>query len=804
MSSPTAPSSTPPAEATAASELARHGLTAAEVAERVRAGLVNHVPAAPTRTIWQIIRANVLTPVNGIIGSLLVLILIARPGPDALFAGVVVSNTLIGVIQELRAKRALERLAVLNAPRAQVVRDGEVTTVPFEQVVADDVLELRAGDQVVVDGEVLVSHGLELNESLLTGESDPVEKRPGDEVLSGSFVVAGSGRVRATRIGDAAYATTLTAEARRFQLVNSELRAGVNLVLKWLTWIIPPVAVLLTVVLLTTEPEWREAVRGTVAASVAMVPDGLVLLTSIAFIVGVLQLARHRALARELAAVELLARVDVLCLDKTGTITTGEISFSDVEPLDGATREEVETALAALAAADPNPNATLAAIRTRFPQPPDWHVDEVVPFSSARKWSAASFRGKGAYLIGAPEMLLPPGPEGETLRSEVAARAPEGRRLLLLAAADQAPRDHTLPAQRRPLALVVLEDQVRPDAPEILRYFTSQGIALKVISGDHPATVAAVARRAGLPGAGSGYDARDLPDDPEQLAEVLTRHSVFGRVSPHQKQAMVAALQSRGHTVAMTGDGVNDVLALKHADMGIAMGAGSDATRAVAEVVLLDNRFATLPIVLAQGRRVINNIERVANLFVAKATYAVLLTAATVLTQMEYLFLPRHLTLVGTFSIGVPGFFLAMAPNTRRAAPGFIYRVLRFSLPAGLVAGVVTFGLYVWVYSQVDLGHARSAATLTLLGIGLVILARLARPLNWWKVGLVLAMLGSYLVVLFVRPLREFYLLEVPDAPTWVAVGGAIAVAAVVLHVGPKLIPWWRVGDEQQSLPTRE
>lgn len=789
-------------EPAGASELAQRGLTAAEVAQRVRAGLVNHVPSAPTRTLGQIIRANVLTPVNAIIGSLLVVILIARPGPDALFAGVVVSNTLIGVIQELRAKRALERLAVLNAPSAHVVRDGELTAVPFEQVVADEVLELRAGDQVVVDGEVLVSHGLELNESLLTGESDPVEKQPGDEVLSGSFVVAGSGRIRATRIGDAAYATTLTAEARRFRLVNSELRAGVNLVLKWLTWIIPPVAVLLTVVLLATEPQWREAMRGTVAASVAMVPDGLVLLTSIAFIVGILQLARHKALARELASVELLARVDVLCLDKTGTITTGEIAFSEVEPLAGATRAEVEAALAALAAADRNPNATLAAIAARFPESPGWRVEEVVPFSSARKWSAVSFRDRGVFLLGAPEVLLAPGPEAEALRSRIATKAPEGRRLLLLAAADQAPRDHVLPAQRRPLALVVLEDRVRPDAPEILRYFADQGVTLKVISGDHPATVAAVARRAGLPGAESGLDARDLPTDERELAEILERHHVFGRVSPHQKQAMVAALQSRGHTVAMTGDGVNDVLALKHADMGIAMGAGSDATRAVAEVVLLDNRFATLPTVLAQGRRVINNIERVANLFVAKATYGVLLTVATILTQVEFLFLPRHLTLVGTFSIGVPGFFLAMAANSRRAEPGFIYRVLRFSLPAGVVAGLVTFSLYVWVRSTVDVAHARSAATLTLLGIGLVILARLARPLNWWKVGLVAAMLGSYLVVLFVPALREFYLLQVPNAQTWVAVFAAIGLAAAVLHIGPKLIPWWRIGDRQQALPS--
>lgn len=789
---------------TAAGEsLAEHGLSGAQVAERVEAGRVNQVPRAPTRTFGEIVRANVFTPVNAIIGSLFVIILIARPGPDALFAGVVISNALIGIVQELRARRALERLAVLNVALARVVRDGDLEEIPFDQVVADEVIELRPGDQAAVDGEVLAGEGLELNESLLTGEADPVTKGAGDEVLSGSFVVAGSGRIRASRIGAASYATTLAEEARRFRLVDSELRSGVNLVLRWLTWIIPPLAILLLVVLLGFVDEWREAMRDTVAASVAMVPDGLVLLTSIAFIVGILELARRRALARELASVELLARVDILCLDKTGTITTGEISFHDMVALDSASGEEVERALAAVAAADPNPNATLAAIGARFSEPPaGWEPAEVVPFSSARKWSAASFEGRGTYLLGAPEVLG----AGEEARARAREHAAEGRRMVLLAHSAEPPRDGALPAERTPLALVSLEDEVRPDAPEILAFFAAQGVSLRVISGDHPGTVAAVARRAGLPGADQGFDARELPDGEDELADVLERRTVLGRVSPHQKQAMVGALQSRGHTVAMTGDGVNDVLALKDADMGIAMGSGSDAARSVAELVLLDNRFATLPTVLAAGRRVINNIERVANLFVAKATYAVLLTALTIAFTVEFPFLPRQLTLVGTFSIGVPGFFLAMAPNARRAAPGFIYRVLRFSIPAGIVAGLLTFAVYEWLRRDpsFSLADARSAATMVLLGIGLVILARLARPLSWWKLGLVAAMLAGYLVVLYVPLLREFFLLETPTGGIWLAVLAAVAAAAAILDLGPRLISWWGEGDRMQALPPVE
>ena len=785
------------------------GLSAAEVEQRRREGRTNDVPDAPVRTVGQIVRNNVLTPVNAIIGSMFVLIMVAGFPADALFAGVVVSNSVIGIVQELKARRTLHKLAVLSAPRARVVRDGRTQQVGTSEVVADEILELQPGDQVVVDGEVVAARGLEIDESLLTGESDPVDKAPGDDVMSGSFVNAGAGWYRATAIGADSYAARLSEEARRFKLAGSELKGGVNLILRRLTWIIPLATVLLLGRLLATEDRWQEALRGTVAAAVAMVPDGLVLLTSLSFITGVVALARRRALARELASVELLARVDTLCLDKTGTITTGDISFERVELLGAASEAEATGALASLASADPAPNATLAAIVDAVGDPPSgWRLTGSVPFSSARKWAAASFEGRGTFHLGAPDVLLGAGDASDDARARAAAASADGERVLVVTRSGAAePSDEALPTDREPLCLVHLGDTLRSDAAEIFAYFRDQGVDLKVISGDHPATVAAVAHRAGITGAGDGgdpardvavpgrlhppaVDARRLPSEPAELADTLESTTVFGRVDPHQKRAMVHALQSRGRTVAMTGDGVNDVLALKDADMGIAMGTGSSAARAVAQLVLLDNRFATLPRVLAEGRRVINNIERVANLFITKAAYAVLLTLLIGLAGSPFPFLPRHLTLIGTFSVGVPGFFLALAPNHRLVKPGFLRRVLRFSLPAGAVAGVVTFVLYEVVrrLDGVSLDEARTSATMTLLAIGLVILVLISRPLRPWKVGLAAAMAASYGAAMAVPMLREFFELDVPSLGGWlcvvaaVIVGGAGAWGAVELR----------------------
>ncbi|MEO2172431.1 MAG: HAD-IC family P-type ATPase [Acidimicrobiales bacterium] len=764
------------------------GLTTAEVAERIADGRVNDVPDAPVRTTSEIFRANVLTPINAIMGALFALILVAGFPGDALFAGVIVSNSIIGTVQELRARRTLTDLAVLSAPGARVVRDGTATDIDVSGVVADDLLELRPGDQVVVDGVVVDALGLEVDESLLTGEADPVDKAVGDMVLSGSFVAAGTGHVRATGIGSESYAATLAEEARRFSLVDSELRSGVNSILRWLTVIIPPAAGLLLIRLLVTEDLWEEALRGTVAAAVAMVPDGLVLLTSLSFIVGVIALARRRALARELASVELLARVDILCLDKTGTITTGEIAFAGIETIGATTADEAAGAVGAMAAVDPAPNATLAALASAL-DAPDWSATTTVPFSSARKWAAADFDGRATFHLGAPDILLPKG-EWAVARERVAELAETGQRVLVLTRSSAGTCDpETLPAARLPMCLILLEDTVRPEAPEILTWFVEQGVALKVISGDHPATVAAVARRAGVPGADHWIDARDLPDDQEALADAVVAGAVFGRVTPHQKRAIIDALQSRGHTVAMTGDGVNDVLALKDADMGIAMGSGSSASRAVAQLVLLDDQFSTLPRVMAEGRRVINNVERVANLFITKATYAVLLTALVGLFGVPFPFLPKQLTLIGTISVGVPGFFLALAPDASLVRPGFLPRVLRFALPAGTAAAAATFAAYEIVRrSDATLEAARTSATLTLLGISLVILLGISRPLRPWKVGLAGAMGAWYALTMAWSFPRDYFELVIPPTSAWLTAAICTALGSLLVAVLPRLL----------------
>jgi len=790
-------STTDPAASPAPADAPIVGLNDAEVAERVADGRVNERPPGPTRTLGQIVRANVFNPVNGIMLTLFVLILVAGFPQDGLFVGVVVSNAVIGIGQEIKARRELRKLEVLNAPRARVIRDGDVIGVAVDEVVQDDVCDLGPGDQLVVDGDVLTADGLEVDESLLTGESDTVVKAPGDRVLSGSFVVAGGGLARATNVGAASYANKLTVEATEFKLVNSELRAGINAILKWLVIIIPPASALLLWSLWSGDGPWQEALQGTVAAAVAMVPDGLVLLTSLAFVAGVLSLARRKALAKELATVELLARVDTLCLDKTGTITTGEISFGELVPLGDTTSEEAAAMLGAVAHADSRPNPTMSAISGAITRPDDterWATTSVEPFSSARKWAAAGFVDGSCCWLGAPDIVLPD--DADDARARVEQESAAGRRVLALVCSGAGGDPTVLADDRVPVALVLLEDTVRHDAQEILGYFVAQEVQLRIISGDSVATVVAVAERAGVPHTERHVDARTLPDDAEELSVAMGDTVVFGRVTPHQKRAMVQALQRQGHVVGMTGDGVNDVLALKRADMGIAMGSGSSATRAVADLVLLDDSFSTLPKVLGEGRKVINNIERVSNLFVTKAVYAVMLAAVFGLPSLlggdsvEFPLLPRHLTLIGTFSIGVPGFFLALAPNTDLVRPGFLRRVLRFSIPSGIAAGAAASIVYqiARTTDDVDLLEARTATAIALLAVGLVILVVVSRPLRLWKLGLAAVMAASYAVVMLVGPLQEFFELSPPPTSLWGPMAGVIAIASAVVIAVPPLL----------------
>jgi len=766
-----AAASAAPAPAAPAAQTPPAGLSSAQVAEQRSRGLTNAGGGHTSRSVTEILRANILTRFNLILGVLLAVILAFGQPQDALFGIVLVTNALIGIGQELRAKRTLDRLAVLSAPRVRVIRDGAPHEIAVDEVVADDLVDLRAGDQLVADGVVRASEGLEADESLLTGESEPVDKRAGDRLLSGSFVVAGSGDYQATGVGAEAYARKLAAQARRFTLVRSELVAGINQILRYVTWAIPPVAALLVISQLHTHQSVREGATSTVAALVGMVPQGLVLLTSVAFGVAAVTLARRRVLVQQLPAVEGLARVDVVCFDKTGTLTDGTVAFDSLIRLDD--QATAEAALGALAD-DEARNATLAAIGQAFPPPQGWARQDAVPFSSARKWSAASFAGHGAWVLGAPELVLAGSQDG--LLSRAADLAASGRRVLVLARAPGPLDGQVLPAGLHAVAFVVLAERLRSDAPQTIAYFAAQGVALKVISGDSPRTVSAVAARAGVPGAGDPVDARDLPEDPGALGVLLEERSVFGRVTPQQKESMVTALQARGHAVAMTGDGVNDVLALKLADIGVAVGSGAPATKAVAELVLLDSQFAAVPGVVAEGRRVTANIERVANLFITKTVWATLLAVAAGAALMPYPFLPRHLTIIDTLAIGVPSFFLALAPNRRRYLPGFVRRVLQFTIPAGLIIAAATFSAYALARARgLPLTEQRTAATIVTLILSLCVLALLAIPLTWRRVALLAAALAAFVLLFPVPAVRHFYALALPHGAIW----GTLLIAAL-------------------------
>jgi cation-transporting ATPase E len=770
------------------------GLSADEVAERVAKGLTNTIPSAPTRTVGQIVRANILTPVNFIIAMLAALVIAAGSPKDALFGGVIVANSVIGIVQELRAKKSLDALRVVNAPRVHVVRDGEVRELEVHELVLDDIVELRTGQQVVADGEVIADDNLEIDESLLTGEADPISKNPGDEVLSGSAVVAGGGRVRVTKVGAENYAAKLAEEARKFTLVNSALRNDVNRIVTWVGYAIIPVGLLLaSSQFWRLDQGWQEAVIQTVAGLVGMVPEGLVLLTSMAFAVGVIRLAKRRCLVQELPAIEVLARVDVLCADKTGTITEGSLALSEIEPREGADKDEVDRALAAMATEEPDPNATLAAVAKHFGgTASDWKATARVPFSSARKWSAMEFGDNGGWVLGAPEFVLTDAYTGD-LQRRVEEHAAEGRRVLVLARADGdfgSPDSPRLPAVDA-RALVLLEDIVRSDANDTLAYFAEQGVTVKVISGDNPVTVGAVAKRAGLPEWAANVDAKQLPgdDDLDALGEALDANTVFGRVTPHQKRAMVHALQRQGHTVAMTGDGVNDVLALKDADCGVAMASGSEATRGVAQLVLLDSNFSALPHVVAEGRRVINNIERVATLFLTKTVYSIVLSVVVGVFAVNYPLRPIHLSLLSWFTIGVPAFFLALEPNRERVQRGFLQRVLGWSVPAGLVTAVLTLTVFqlVQLDSAIDAELARTASVMTAGGVATLNLYRVARPLNVLRATLVVAM-AVCTALFFVLPFtRHWFDLPVVDAWVYGVAAGAIAVSFPLLIIGGRL-----------------
>jgi cation-transporting ATPase E len=745
------------------------GLTSSEVNHRLAAGLSNTQKVDQSRSLISIIRGNVFNLFNGVVGGCFILLAVMGQWKDTLFGFALLSNLLIGIIQEYSSKRILDRLALLNQPLSRVRRDGTESDIRSELLVIDDIVVLNSGDQILADGVIVELSGLEIDESLLTGESEPVAKSLNDRAFSGCGVVAGSALMRVTEVGASTYAGIITAEARQFTLVNSELRNSLNRLIRWVTWALIP----LTLIIVNGQVQsvggwnvidrdgWIKVVVQSASSIVSMIPQGLVLITSISFAIAAVALTRRRVLLQELPAVEGLARVDVLCTDKTGTLTDGNVAFDAVHSLGGGSEfGSVDEALA-LFAAEPAANATALSMLEQFRASSNQVVARV-PFSSARKWSSITIgeSEQTTWVFGAPELVLDgAGPNHFAVLDDVTALASSGYRTLVLAAARGTSNStEVLPEGLIPVALVTFTENVRDDAKQTLDYFREQGVTILIISGDNPNTVAAIARKAGID-VENAIDARLLPPDIDALAKILETHRVFGRVTPEQKRSMMAALQSRGHVVAMIGDGVNDALALKHADLGIAMGSGAAATKAVSNLVLLDGRFSSLPGVVDEGRKVIANIERLSRLFLTKTIWAMLLAALFGLLFVSFPILPRQVAAVDFFTIGIPSFLLAFLPNSRRYFPGFLRRALKFCIPAGLATGfaVLVLSWVITVEGTWTLIESQTATALLLGVTGLWVLASLARPLDRWRIAILLTMVASCVIVFTIPFITDFF-----------------------------------------------
>ena len=724
-------------------EVQLQGLSAAEVAERAARGEVNVDAGVHTRSIRQIVRENTLTLFNAINAILAVFVLITGSYKNMLFMVVIVCNTLIGIVQEIRSKRTTDRLSIVASSKASVLRDGALVELPLDELVRDDIIELGRGDQIPADA-VVVKGACDVNESLLTGESKLVKKRPDDELMSGSFVNAGTVWARVVHVGAENYAAKISAEAKQHKAVNSEIMNSLNGIIKFVSFIIFPLGALLFARQhFLTGTETNEAILSTVSALVGMIPEGLILLTSTVLAVAVVRLAKSRVLVQQLYCIETLARVDTLCLDKTGTITTGKMEVAAVRPVPGVPQATVDTAFASIARADEDPNETAQAIVEHFAgaDVAVLHASRVVPFSSDKKWSGAVFDDGSAYVMGAGQFIL-----GDALaavadqQNELAADA----RVLLLAQVDGFDEEGDIVGAPKPLGFIAIHDQIRATAAQTIAYFKEQGVDLKVISGDDPRTVSGIAAKVGVPRAEDYVDATTLVTD-DDIAAAIERYSVFGRVKPEQKKAFVVALQAKGHIVAMTGDGVNDTLALKQADCSVAMAAGSDAARNVAQLVLVDNDFAAMPKVVAEGRRSINNLQRSASLFLVKTLLSMTLAVVFIFLPWQYPFQPIQMTLISAFTIGLPSFVLALEPNKDRIKGRFLENVIVKSIP-GAVCAVLTILIVNAVgYNllHIDYEHVSTLCVLLTAWIGALLIVRLSVPFTPIRVALLVVVVGG-------------------------------------------------------------
>ena len=732
------------------------GLSQEQVQERIDSGWTNEMVTEESKTVGQIIKGNLLTYFNLIFAILAILVVAAGSFRSLTFLPVVIANLFIGILQEIRAKKTLDQLTMLNAPKAEVVRNGHISEIPAEELVLDDIVIFRAGDQIcadaiVLDGSVLV------NEALLTGESDELRKELGDFLMSGSFVVSGECYARLERVGADSYISELTLEAKaQDQKKHSEMLRVLDRMVGIVGILIVPIGVFLFVQqYVFSGASFQSSILSMVAAVVGMIPEGLYLLASVALVVSVIRLASQKVLVHDMKCIESLARVDVLCVDKTGTITENEMQVSSVIPMEGFDPTQgvgLKAQISTLIAAMPEGNLTMQALKRYFKTPLKKNAEAVFPFSSTYKYCAAVFQDN-AYVLGAPELVLRS--DYEKYRPLMESYSADGFRTVLFGRYEGVPDGQALTEPVIPMGLILLTNPIRRDAPETFRYFAQQGVAIKVISGDNPLTVSQIAAEAGIPGAENYVDASTLETE-DALRSAAEQYTVFGRVTPEQKRLLVRALRSAGHTVGMTGDGVNDVLALKEADCSVAMASGCDAAAQVSQLVLLESDFSAMPSVVAEGRRVVNNIQRSASLFLVKNIFSFLMSVFSACFMLNYPLEPAQISLISMFTIGIPGFFLALQPNTEAIHGRFLSNVLIKALPAGLtdflvVGALVIFGR-VFGVNETDIS---TACTMLLAIVGFMILYHISKPLNllrwivWIGSGVGLLVCSIYLSDIF-------------------------------------------------------
>lgn len=707
------------------------GLSPAQVQQRIDGGWTNEAVTGESKTVGQIVKGNLFTFFNLVFAILAALVIAAGSFRSLTFLPVVIANLCIGIVQEIRAKKTLDKLTMLNAPKAEVVRNGEVLEIPAEELVLDDLVIFRAGDQICADAEVVQGSAL-VNEAILTGETEELRKEMGDTLMSGSFVASGQCYARLERVGADSYISQLTLQAKaQDQKERSEMLRVLDRLVGIVGILIVPLGIFLFVQqYVFSGASFQSSILAMVAAVVGMIPEGLYLLASVALVVSVIRLASRKVLVHDMKCIEALARVDVLCVDKTGTITENEMQVASLIPMAGfdpAQGVGLKAQISTLIAAMPEGNQTMQAMKQYFKTPLDQSADVVFPFSSTYKYSAAAF-GEEAYVLGAPEFVLRE--DYEQYRMLVESYSADGFRAVVFGRYQGKLAGEALTEPVVPMGLILLSNPIRRDAPETFRYFAEQGVTVKVISGDNPLTVSQIALEAGIPGAEKAVDASALESE-EALAAAAERYTVFGRVTPEQKRQLVRALQREGHTVGMTGDGVNDVLALKEADASVAMASGCDAAAQVSQLVLLESDFAAMPSVVAEGRRVVNNIQWSASLFLVKNIFSFLMAVFSACFMLNYPLEPAQISLISMFTIGIPGFFLALQPNTQRIHGRFLTNVLIKALPAGLtdflvVGALVVFGR-VFGVNETDIS---TACTMLLAIVGFMILYHISKPLN--------------------------------------------------------------------------